>query len=320
MKYYFAPMEGITGYIYRNAHHKFFNNVDAYYTPFLVPTQNRKFTSREKNDILPEHNEGLRTIPQIMTNQWEGFLWTAQELKKYGYQEVNLNLGCPSRTVVSKQRGSGFLAVPDQLDQFLDRIFSLDMKISIKTRIGIDSPDEFYRLMEIYNKYPLEELIIHPRIQKDFYRNTPNWDSFKMAVSVSKNPVCYNGDIFTPKDYERLMQTFPTVERVMLGRGLVTNPMLSGEIQGNGCLKKEPLKEFHDQILSGYQETISGDRNVLFKMKELWAYLIISFENGEKLGKKIQKSQNIMDYMSAVEELFRNLELESTLDISGSGY
>ena len=311
MNYYFAPMEGITGYIYRNAHHKFFKDVDVYYTPFIVPNQNREFSSREKNDILPEHNEGIKTIPQIMTNNWEGFVWTAMELKKYGYQEVNLNLGCPSKTVVSKLRGSGFLAVPDQLDQFLDRIFTIDMKISIKTRIGKDSPEEFYRLMEIYNQYPVKELIIHPRIQKDFYRNTPDCDMFRMAVSTSKNPVCYNGDIFNPQDYERLIQTFPSLDRIMLGRGLVANPMLAGEIKGKGHLQKEQLKAFHDHILSGYQETISGDRNVLFKMKELWAYMLQSFESGEKHGKKIQKSQNLFDYMLAVEAIFKNLELKS---------
>jgi tRNA-dihydrouridine synthase len=314
MNYYFAPMEGITGYIYRSAHRKFFKGVDAYYTPFIVPTQNCELSSREKNDILPEHNEGARIIPQIMTNHWEGFVWTSQELKKYGYEEVNLNLGCPSKTVVSKLRGSGFLAVPDQLDQFLDRIFSIDMKISIKTRIGKDSPEEFYRLMEIYNKYPLEELIIHPRIQKDFYRNTPNWDMFQMAVSVSKNPVCYNGDIFNPGAYDRLIQTFPSVDRVMLGRGLIANPMLAGEIKGSGHLEKNQLKAFHDEILSGYQKTISGDRNLLFKMKELWAYMLQSFENGDKHGKKIQKSQNLLDYTTAVNAIFRDLELKPFLD------
>ena len=314
MNYYFAPMEGVTGYIYRNAHRKFFNNVDAYFTPFIVPTQNREFSSREKNDILPEHNEGARIIPQIMTNHWEGFVWTALELKKYGYDEVNLNLGCPSKTVVSKQRGSGFLAVPDQLDQFLERIFSIDMNISIKTRIGKDSPEEFYRLMEIYNKYPVKELIIHPRIQTDFYRNTPNWDMFQMAVTVSKNPVCYNGDIFTPGAYDRMIETFPSVDRVMLGRGLIANPMLAGEIKGQGRLEKEQLRAFHDEILSGYQETIFGDRNLLFKMKELWAYMLQSFENSEKYGKKIQKSQNLWDYTSAVNALFQDLELKFSLD------
>jgi tRNA-dihydrouridine synthase len=236
------------------------------------------------------------------------------ELKKYGYDEVNLNLGCPSKTVVSKQRGSGFLAVPDQLDQFLDRIFSIDMNISIKTRIGKDSPEEFYRLMEIYNKYPVKELIIHPRIQTDFYRNTPNWDMFQMAVTVSKNPVCYNGDLFTPGAYDRMVQTFPSVDRVMLGRGLIANPMLAGEIKGQGRLKKEQLRAFHDEILSGYQETIYGDRNLLFKMKELWAYMLQSFENSEKHGKKIQKSQNLWDYTSAVNALFKDLELKSAMD------
>ena len=309
MKYYFAPMEGITGYIYRNAHRKFFKDVDVYFSPFIVPTQNRKFTSREKNDILLEHNQGITLIPQVLTNKWEDFVWTAQELKKYGYQEINLNLGCPSQTVVSKQRGSGFLAQPDQLDHFLDRIFSsLDIKISIKTRIGKDSPEEFPRLMEIYNKYPLKELIIHPRIQKDFYRNTPNWEMFRLAISLSKNPLCYNGDVFTVSDCNRLLNTFPSIDRIMLGRGLVTNPMLAGELNGKEPLKKEDLKAFHDQILSGYEEVISGDRNVLFKMKELWAYMIQSFENADKLGKKIRKSQTLSDYRAAVDALFHEAD------------
>lgn len=309
MKYYFAPMEGITGYIYRNAHRKFFKDVDVYFSPFIVPTQNRKFNSREKNDILLEHNQGITLIPQILTNKWEDFVWTAQELKVYGYEEINLNLGCPSQTVVSKQRGSGFLAQPDQLDHFLDQIFSsLDMKISIKTRIGKDSPEEFPRLMEIYNKYPLKELIIHPRIQKDFYRNTPNWEMFGLAASISKNPLCYNGDINTVSDRNRLLETFPSIDRIMLGRGLVTNPMLAGELNGKESLKKEDLKAFHDQILSGYEEVISGDRNVLFKMKELWAYMIQPFENVDKLGKKIKKSQTLSDYRAAVDALFKEIE------------
>ncbi|GLC78751.1 tRNA dihydrouridine synthase [Lacrimispora brassicae] len=313
MKYYFAPMEGITGYIYRNAHHMFFNQIDVYFTPFIVPTQNRKFTSREKKDFLPENNKGFHVIPQILTNKGDNFIWAAKELKQYGYEVVNLNLGCPSPTVVSKGRGSGFLGEPDLLEAFFDQIFSeLDMKISVKTRIGMNSPEEFGRLMEIYNKYPLEELILHPRVQKDFYKNEPNWEVVKEAVSLSKNPLCYNGNLFSVEDYKKFTTFFPSVDRVMLGRGLVANPGLAGEIKGKGNMEKGQLKAFHDEVLRGYEEIISGDRNVLFKMKEVWAYMIQMFEGGEKHGKKIRKSQHLGEYRAAVDSLFGELDFKES--------
>ena len=311
MKYYFAPMEGITGYVYRNAHHMFFNHIDEYVTPFIVPTQNRKFTSREKNDFLPEHNRGLHVIPQILTNKGEDFIWAAKELKQYGYEEVNLNLGCPSPTVVSKGRGSGFLGNPDRLEAFFDEIFSaLDMRISVKTRIGKDSPEEWGRLMEIYNKYPIEELILHPRIQKDFYRNEPNWEAVKTAVSLSRNPLCYNGNLFSVEDYKKFTIYFPTIDRVMFGRGLVANPGLAGEIKNGESMEKGRLKAFHDEVLKGYEEIMSGDRNILFKMKELWAYMIQMFEGSEKHGKRIRKSQHLEEYRAAVDSLFGELDLK----------
>ncbi|MDR0923709.1 MAG: tRNA-dihydrouridine synthase family protein [Hungatella sp.] len=313
MKYYFAPMEGITGYIYRNAHHKFFKHVDVYFTPFIVPTQNRKFTSREKNDFLPEHNVGLHVIPQILTNKGEDFIWAAKELKQFGYEEVNLNLGCPSPTVVSKGRGSGFLGEPELLTIFFDQIFSsLDMKISVKTRIGKDSPEEFGRLMEIYNKYPIEELIIHPRIQKDYYRNEPDWKVMKEAVSLSNNPLCYNGNLFSAEDYKKFTAAFPSIDCVMLGRGMVSNPGLAGEMKSGEKMEKRQLKAFHDVVLKGYEEIISGDRNVLFKMKELWAYMIQMFDGGEKHGKKIRKSQHLADYRAVVDSLFGELDLKES--------
>ncbi len=305
MKYYFAPMEGITGYIYRNAYHKHFNEIDVYFTPFITPTQNHKLSSREINDILPEHNQGLSLIPQILTNKGEDFIWTAKELSQYGYQEVNLNLGCPSKTVVSKKKGSGFLAEPERLNYFLDEICSsLDMEISVKTRLGKDSPEEFYRLLEIFNQYPIKELIIHPRIQKDFYRNQVNLNLFREAESLSKIPLCYNGDLFTKDSYVEFCDAFPLINRVMLGRGLVANPGLAGELRGGVIVDKNKLKAFHDEVLAGYEQTISGDRNVLFKMKEIWSYMISRFENSDKEAKQIRKAQILSDYLPVVEQLF----------------
>jgi tRNA-dihydrouridine synthase len=314
MRYYFAPLEGVTGYIYRNAYQTFFGQIDKYFTPFISPTSNIGFTSRELNDILPEHNQGLPVVPQILANNAEYFLRTVNELTKFGYDEVNLNLGCPSGTVVAKHKGSGFLAQKKQLDEFLEDIFSkASTKISIKTRIGKDSPDEFYELIEIFNKYPLEELIIHPRIQTDFYKNKPNMAVFKEALALSKNPVCYNGDIFNEADYRKLTEMYPSLDAVMLGRGLIANPALMVEIKNNPVIDKAVLKAFHDAVYAGYQEILSGDRNVLFKMKEFWFYMIHLFAKSDKYAKEIRKTERLKDYESVISRLFHELDIEEPL-------
>ncbi|MDF2540573.1 MAG: dus1 [Herbinix sp.] len=310
MKFYFAPMEGVTGYIYRNAHNACFDHIDKYFSPFIVANQSDNFKSKEINDILPENNEGLVLIPQLLTNNAKDFIHTAKKIKQLGYDEINLNLGCPSGTVVAKNRGSGFLARREELDAFLDEIFSQAVtKISIKTRIGKDEPDEFYELINLFNKYPLEELIIHPRVQKDYYKNKPNMQMFQEGMHLSKNPVCYNGDIVSLLDYKNFTEHFPNVTMIMIGRGLIANPGLVKDMIDNSKLDKQLLKEFHDRIYEGYKKILFGDRNVLFKMKEVWFYMITLFPDNEKYAKKIKKSERLSDYEQAVSSLFTNRDI-----------
>lgn len=310
MKFYFAPMEGVTGHIYRNTHNTFFNNIDKYFAPFIVANQGENFKARELNDILPENNQGLVLVPQILTNNAKDFINTSKKIKQLGYNEINLNLGCPSGTVVSKNRGAGFLAKREELDAFLEEVFYESVtKISVKTRIGKDQPEEFYELIQIFNKYPMEELIIHPRIQKDFYKNKPDLNIFKEALALSKNPVCYNGDIFNLKDYEEFTDAFPSVGTLMLGRGLLMNPGLIDNIKNNIKIDKNLLKDFHDKIYEDYKKILFGDRNVLFKMKELWFYMIQSFSDNAKYAKKIRKSERLHDYDEAVSSLFREQDV-----------
>lgn len=306
MKFYLAPMEGLTGYIYRNAHNAYFNNVDKYFSPFIAANQSESFKTRELRDILPENNQGLVLIPQLLTNKAADFIHTSKKLKDMGYNEVNLNLGCPSGTVVSKNRGSGFLSQRDELDAFLYEIYNKAVtKISIKTRLGRNQPEEFYQLIEIFNKYPIEELIIHPRIQKDYYNNRPNLRIFKDALFKSKNPVCYNGDIFTVMDYKEFKNDFPNVGYLMIGRGVIANPGLINDIKSNIKLDKSLLKDFHDKLYSDYKQVLFGDINVLHKIKGLWVYMISVFSNNEKYAKRIKKSQRLYDYDEVVSNLFK---------------
>ena len=304
MKYYLAPLEGITTYVYRNAYHKHFHQMDKYFTPFIVPHKDKKFNTRELKELSPEHNKGLRVIPQLLTNHAEDFLKTANDIVAMGYDEINLNLGCPSKTVVTKKKGSGFLEFPEELEHFLDEIYTkANFKISIKTRIGKDSPEEFYRLLQIYNRFPIEELTIHPRIQTDYYKNIPNYDMFEIAYQESSNPICYNGDINSKQDLHKLLERFPNLDHVMIGRGIIHNP---GMLE---TLSKEKLRAFHDMILDEYIKISSGDRNVLFKMKELWFYMISLFENAEKIEKKIKKTERLSEYESIINCLFTTCEL-----------
>lgn len=315
MKYYLAPMEGITGHIYRNAYEKYFHNIDKYFTPFIVPNESLSLKTKELRDMLPENNEGLNIVPQILTNNAEGFVLTANKLKQLGYEEINLNLGCPAGTVVSKKRGSGFLAYPEELDRFLDEIYKInDMKISIKTRLGKERADEFYKLIEIYNKYPLEELIIHPRTREDFYGNTPNLEIFKESLKLSKHSICYNGDIFTVDNYNKIVKEFPQVDKIMIGRGILANPSLIDEIKENKFITKEILKQFHDEIFENYTILLKEDKNAMYRMKELWGYMSHIFTNNKKYYKKIKKAQKAIDYKVAVNSLFAEQEI-----IKGAG-
>ncbi len=266
MKYYMAPLEAVTTYVYRNAHAAVYGPLDKYFIPFLEPHEKRDFKKRELKEILPEHNQGIYAVPQILTNRAEGFIRLAKALGELGYRELNLNLGCPSRTVTSKGKGAGFLAYPEELDRFLDQIFQkTDQEISIKTRLGKENPEEFGALLAIYNRYPLKELIIHPRVQADFYQNTPRWEVYRMACEESRNPLCYNGDLFVKEDVEAFQSAFPETERIMLGRGLIMDPGLAG-----GESTPEQFREFHERVYQGYRAWDLGDQNVLFKMKELW--------------------------------------------------
>ena len=312
-QYDVAPLEGITGYVFRNVHHRYFPGVRKYYIPFIEPKPKAKkiFTGREMGDILPEHNEGIPVVPQILTNKWEDFLWTAEHLKNYGYTEVNWNVGCPAKTVVSKNRGSGFLAFPDEIDEFLYRVFEkTNLKISVKTRIGKEDPEEFDRLLEIYEKYPLEELVVHPRTQKDFYGNIPNLEVFAKAAACRKFPVVYNGDITDRQDLERIQMRFPDITCYMMGRGVLRNPQLTENLQKNTLPDKQKIWNFMKELEESYSTELSGETVVLFKMKEIWCYMIKLFEDPGKLSGKLKKAKRLSDYELAAKSIFEECQIK----------
>lgn len=301
MNYCLAPMEGLTGYVYRQAHRRFYPGLTRYYTPFLSPVRDRALTTRDRNEVLPEHNAGIPLVPQILTRSIDDLLWGAKLLGEMGYGELNLNLGCPSPTVTSKGKGAGFLKEPDAIGELLDRFFSAGtgLRLGVKTRLGVENPEDFESLLEVYNRYPLSELIVHPRVQTDLYRRPTRPEYALHALRESRAPVCYNGDLFSREDLSTLPQRFPALECAMLGRGLLADPGLF--LPRSDAAR---LRAFHDALLEGYMQQLSGDRNVLFRLKELWFYLRYSFIGPDKEFKRIRKANSLAEYLAAVDRLF----------------
>ena len=308
MQYYFAPMEGLTDSIYRRAHHTYFSGVDRYYMPFLSPTIHRTLTHREDRELPMADSVAFQAVPQVLTKVAEDFLWAAQVCRDRGYDEVNLNAGCPSGTVVSKGKGSGMLRDLDHLDRFLEEIFQESvLPISIKTRLGIENSEEFPKILEIYNRYPIIELTIHPRVRKQFYNGTVDMEMFRYAAQNSRNPLCYNGDITSVAQINKLQLEFPMVESVMIGRGLVADP---GLLCGGTEIKA--LEQFMNALLEEYTVSFGGARNAMFRLKENWGLLHPRFEGVDKLWKRLRKTTDLEEYKAITAEIFHTLPLKDS--------
>ncbi len=304
MKLFFAPLEGIATYTYRTAHSHLFGGCDGYYSPFITPTENEKLAGRAVRDVLPENNNQVNLTVQVLSNNAAAFLNFVPTIKSFGYDEVNLNFGCPSGTVVKKDRGAGFLRNPDGLNLFLREIFEkCDLKISVKTRIGFYSGEEMTELMKIYNKYPIARLVIHPRTRRDYYNGVPDLEVFEKAYNEAKMPVCYNGDVFSAQTFAEIQKRFPDLESVMIGRGALANPAIFREIRGGESLKTAELKDFTGCLAERYITLLGSDTYTLHKLKEIWLYIMWNFPKETKILKAIKKSRTVNDLLAAVSKL-----------------
>ena len=310
MRYYYAPLEGITDSIYRRLHHRYFPGIDRYYMPFFSPTVHRQLTPREDRELPYADSVGFEAVPQIMTKNPEDFLWAAQQCLDRGYKEVNINLGCPSGTVVSKGKGAGMLADPEQLDRFLDAVYEkAPLPVSVKTRLGIHSAGEFPRILDIFNRYPICELTLHPRVRKAFYNGSVDMDAFTYCYENSRAPLCYNGNLVSREDIARLSEKYPRLEAVMLGRALVGDPaMLSDKVSD-----VQTLQAFCDALLEEYIREFGGARNAMFRLKENWRFILCMFDNNQKLRKRLLKTTDVQEFRSITKEILQTLPLRSQL-------
>lgn len=316
MKLYFAPLEGITYYQFRNIHAEIFGDVDAYYAPFISPGKDTHMTAKERQDVLPENQTVPELVPQIMCNHPDAFAGVAKELYEMGYHEMNINLGCPSGTVVAKKKGAGLLEDPFLLDRLFQNIYEKElfasgkMQLSVKTRLGLREEWEFEDLLAVYNKYPLKELIVHARVREDYYKKPVRLDCFTQAYENSKHKLCYNGDIFRKEDYDKIMERYPNLDAIMLGRGILFNPALARVIKGGEQISREELIAYYEALLTLYKETQNGERNLVFRLKELWFYLGPLFKDAEKELKTLRKTDRFAEFHTTARMILRKKELQ----------
>lgn len=303
-----APLRGITEAAFRDLFVRFFPGFDRAVAPFISTMQGNRIRPAKLKELLPENNTGLPVVPQILAKDPDHFISTARILTDLGYTSVNWNLGCPYPMVANKMRGSGLLPFPEKIEAFLEKVQSMPLALSVKTRLGRRDGREILDLMPIFNKFPLAELIIHPRTGIQRYEGKVDLDIFARCLEVSRHPVVYNGDINTYAEYQRLAARFPGVRSFMIGRGALANPFLPAEIK-QMPLPDNPLQTvaaFHEALIACYGGMLSGPSPVLGRMKGIWFYLARSFAGGEKLLKKIQKTKKIERYAEIAAEIFRH--------------
>lgn len=308
MQYYAAPMEGLTDRVWRQAQQKWFGpegTAHRYYAPFLSPPENRVLIKKKMAELEPAANPGVQVIPQLLAKDGELAAWMIGELRRMGYTEVNLNFGCPSGTVTAKGKGSGMLRDPQKLDAFLDAVFSqAGGPVSVKTRLGVARAEEFGEILDVYNKYPLCELTIHPRVMKQLYRGQADREAFAACLPACTAPVCYNGDVTTVDDLRALEAAFPGLSGIMVGRGLIADPALLRKAVGGPAASREELRSYHDELYHGYTEAFGMASCAVSRMKAHWFYLIHLFNGADALEKPLRKAREGWEYETVVNQIF----------------
>jgi len=292
---YLAPIQGVFNYHFRKILSRHTRGFDKYFTPFIKTHGLDLYEPRDFREITESANCPVKTIPQIMGSNPALLLSLCQRIQEMGFHEINLNMGCPYPMVTTKKMGSGILPFPEMIDSVLETIFSkMDIAFSVKMRLGMEDSTEIERIIPILNKYPLHEVIIHPRIGKQMYKGEVNLDAFAQCMAQVDAPLVYNGDIVTPEDFRRMQQQFPTINTWMLGRGVAINPFLAEMILSDKTFDRQCFADFHNELVAEYATSYTGGEiQTILKMTEHWAYFIQNFPGMEKKFKAIKKSKRI---------------------------
>lgn len=318
-----APLQGFTDLTYRNVYAEHFSGIDEAVAPFISTMGQARIRPSLLKDVALEKNLGFPVVPQIMGNSAKDFILLASHLWDMGHKRINWNLGCPHDKVAKKIRGSGLLPYPDKIGDLLAQILpNIDAALSVKIRLGRHSKDEIFDLLAMFDQHPIEGIILHPRTGIQMYEGKADLDAFGKALETSCHTFTYNGDIIDKHSFDRVVNRFPHITRVMIGRGILANPFLAEDIKGiqkNSNPRPVRLKAFHDDLMAQYALIFSGPGHLTDRMKGFWTYLGPSFKDSRKPLKQILKSTSLAAYTQGVEDFFfRELEFPSGPGKSGN--
>ena len=235
---YAAPLQGFTEAAWRNAHAQCFGGVEAYYTPF-VRLEKGVIRNKDKRDVSPVENMVPRLIPQVIASEPEELRQLTDFLAELGYRELDVNMGCPFPLIVRRGKGAGILSSPEKVEALLEtmKVFP-EIRFSVKMRLGGQDAEEWKVLVPLLNRSWVTQVTLHPRIGKQQYKGTVDREAFRAFYEACERPLVYNGDLLTVADIREVLEAFPRLKGVMLGRGLLANPALAlafreGEFQHN---------------------------------------------------------------------------------------
>lgn len=310
MKIHLAPLQGYTNVDYRNLYNKYFGGVDKYYSPYLRFEPNKELKKSVLIDILPENNEEINFVPQILGTDIDLFIELAKRFEDYGYKELNWNLGCPYPMVTKRGFGSALMQTPEKVKQILETVLpKINIKLSVKCRLGFEYETDVLSLVEVLNNLPVYELTIHTRTAKQMYKGEANPLAFVPIIKKTEHKLIYNGDIKTVEDINSLNKFFDNnIHNFMIGRGLLMNPFLAQEIKGKTYEKTEKfkiLKQFVDELYEVNSKKLQPS-HLIQRMTTHWEYLSFMFEDQHKAFKKIKKAKSIAKYNIAVNEIFKS--------------
>lgn len=304
---YLAPLQGLTDHTFRKVFPKHFGGIDRTYTPYFSVNSNSMPAKAKLEKFLNSGREHFEIIPQVLTSDARAFIRFSQMVSEMGINMVNLNMGCPFPVVTKKGKGAGMLPHPDKVDLFLEEISEgSKTEISLKVRLGLQSENEIFELVPVFNRYPVKEIIIHPRIGSEYYEGTPYRGLYAELESQLLTGVIYNGDIFSVKDYNSLKDQFPETEKIMLGRGILQNPFLCEEIKGIRSKGSNTgrLYVYLEELVHELSSDRSKGKKFPQGIKEFWWHLSKSFDHAEAVFDLIKVENTFEGYFKAVEKVF----------------
>jgi tRNA-dihydrouridine synthase B len=312
----FAPLEGITDECYRLMMFKLYPEWDSMSCDFLrVPNPSpypQKHIIKHYGRSIYEHNEYKnKNIYQILTSPGAYTQRTVNDIQELGFEWLDLNLGCPSKTVCKNKGGSFLLSDLTLLKPIIREIReNFKHTFTCKIRVGYQDDHNFEDIIKLLSDEGVDAIKIHARTRAELYKGTANWDYVKRAVELTDTPIIGNGDIWTTGDIKRYFE-YTGCHSVMLGRGALKTPWLARDYKsGKTETPLERAIEIKRYYEAFYKETLDfkpDESTRIKRIKSVSRYLFEDLENGDAFRRRVLLAKSFTEQMNSVNDLISSL-------------